>query len=118
MAEITTRNDRALGFATRFRSRLAHTPYWTKGWPHLHLPPAAETYALLASLGENPDPDGIDAIMAARPTAGKGITYADCDECGAQVAVVATFDINCGEFTIELCETCCRRIADDIAKRS
>lgn len=113
MSRITTRAHRAGAYASQLHESFSRSVYWTKGWPHLTppLPPAGETHAKLVALGPDPDPDDVDRI-ACRP-----VTFACCDQCGETVATVVEFDINCGEFSLELCGGCCSRLGREMVER-
>jgi hypothetical protein len=117
MAKIVTRQDRANETASsvlRFKEYGRSGSYWDVGWPHLNLPPAKETYEKLMALGERPDPDAVEAVMG-RSTPS---TMGSCDECGEYVATTAEFDINDGEYRLELCADCCRKLAGEIDSTS
>jgi hypothetical protein len=103
--DIVTRKDRAKVFVRDFDEHMRRTPYWEGGWPHLGKPPAKETSELLNALGDTPDPDAVDAIMGCPDN-----TRGTCDSCGESADITADFDVNCGKFTVSICENCCRRL--------
>jgi hypothetical protein len=111
VGELVTRRDRANRAASILAERYRGTEYWGVGWPHLTppRPPAKEIHEALIALGPDPNPDDVDRIMDSK------WTYPECDECGEDVDVAVFFDINCGEFSLELCEKCCHGLADRIA---
>lgn len=111
MGKIVTRSDRVANAAESFLQWERYPEYWTKGWPHLSLPPASETYAGLAELGTNPDPDAVDKVS------GRTLSFATCDNCGNEAGTVVEFDFNCGEFALELCGPCCASLARKIAAK-
>lgn len=102
--EIVTRADRARQLQRSYADYWRRTPHWEVGWPHLGLPPAKETAEKLAELA----PDAVDAIMGRRET------YTVCDGCGEEAATTAYFDINGGEFALDICAKCCDRMKKEI----
>lgn len=110
MTKIVTRQSKVKNVAERYKESFILTEYWRKGWEHdpSHTP-ASDIYNRLKELGPTPNPDDVDAIIPI-----KYYSLSTCNECGKDVTAAAVIDVNCGEFEVTICASCCRALTNAI----